>query len=158
MKALGAIAALLIGMVVLSLGIRRNEIERLANDIRIRNARNERESIRMAVAIIRAGWYVQGRDWIGKLADGKILWLEAPQVSVTTLKEGRPLCCRWYGEIAVKAYPRDHSQTPEKEPFVKTYTVLVRDWKQVEILAATGPEVRYPLQRTGIIIPSRPKP
>ncbi|MEQ1853874.1 MAG: hypothetical protein ABMA01_20040 [Chthoniobacteraceae bacterium] len=151
MKALGTIAALLIGMVVLSLGIHRNEIERLANDIRIRNARNERESIRKAVATIRAEWQMQGGDWFGRLADGEVIRLEAPQVSVTTLKEGRPLCCRWYGEIAVKADRWDHPGTPEKEPFLKTYTVLVRDSKQVEILDTTGPEVDFPKSGNGMV-------
>jgi hypothetical protein len=141
MKAMRGLAILVLGPLVAVLSFNRNEIEKRAGEIRKRNAQNERDGKRMAAQLVRETWHLKGSDWFGRMADGRVFRLESPQVSATTLKEGRPYCCRWFGEISVKADRWDFGATPEKEPFVKTYTVLVTDSKRAEILENTGPKV-----------------
>jgi len=145
MKALRGLAILVLGPLALFLGFNRNEIEKRAGQIRRRNAQTERESIPIAARKVREHWLVQGGDWFGRLPDGSLVRLESPQVKATALKQGRPYCCRWYGEISIKADRWQNSTTAEpKEPFAMTYTVVVQDSKKIEVLETSGPEIMPP--------------
>jgi len=145
MNALRGLAILVLGPLVAFLSFNRNEIEKRAEEIRKRNAQNERDAIPRAAKKVRAQWLVQGGDWFGKLPDGSLVRLESPEVKATALKQGRPYCCRWYGEISLKADRWQNSATTEtKEPFAMTYTVVVQDSKKIEVLETSGPEITPP--------------
>jgi len=145
MKALRGLAILVLGPCVLYLGFNRNEIERRAEEIRRRNALTARASVPIAARKVRENWLVQDRDWFGRLPDGSLVRLESPEVKAEPLKAGRPYCCRWYGEISIKA-DRWQAFPPREttEPFSMTYTVLVQDSKCIEATATAGSEITPP--------------
>jgi hypothetical protein len=145
MKALRGLAILVLGPLAIFLGFNRDEIEKRAEEIRKRNAQTERESIPIAARKVRQNWLVQDGYWFGRLPDGSLVRLEAPEVKATTLKHGRPYCCRWYGKISIKADRWQSSAVTEtKEPFAVACTVLVQDSKRIEVLETSGPEVTAP--------------
>ena len=145
MKAMRGLAILVLGPLVAFLSFNRNEVEKRAAEIRKRNAQNERASIPIAAKKAREHWLVRDGDWFGKLPDGSLVRLESPEIKATALKEGRPYCCRWFGEISIKADRWQNSNAAEpKEPFAMTYTIVVQDSKKIEVLETSGPEITPP--------------
>ncbi len=145
MKAMRGLAILVLGPLVAFLSFNRNEIEKRAEEIRRLNAQNARASVPIAVRKAREHWLVRDGNWFGKMPDGSLVRLETPAVKATALKEGRPYCCRWFGEISIKADRWQNSTALEsKEPFAMTYTIVVQDSKKIEVLETSGPEITAP--------------
>ena len=69
-------------------------LERQVNEMRERNAANERQCIPLAVRKVRERWLVRDGKWYGKLDDGSLVRLDSPELSTTAVKKGRPYCCR----------------------------------------------------------------
>ena len=62
-------------------GCDRSEIAKRAEDIRERNAANERVCIPLAVRKVRGHFLIRGNDWFGYMEDGTRLRLESPKVT-----------------------------------------------------------------------------
>lgn len=114
-------------------------VERRAVAIRARNAQNDRESSTMSAARVREQWFVRDGQWFGKLGDGSLVRLDSPVISSAPIKQGRPYCCKWLGEVTVAAARwRSQPARDTSQPYCLTYTVLVRDSSRIEVAEVTG--------------------
>jgi len=121
-------------------------VERNAMAIRERNVQNDRESGTLSARKVHEQWFVRDGHWYGKFDDGSLVCLDSPTISATAIKQGRPYCCKWLGEITVAAghwCTKPASDT--SLPYCLTYTVLVRDSSRIEFVQISGPAVRPPL-------------
>ena len=120
----------------------RDGIRQRAEEIRERNAANERVCVPLAVRKVREDFFIRGNEWFGYMADGTRLRLESPKVTVEPIKDGRPYCCKWLGEITVTA-ERWRTVPPVEMslPFSMTWTVLVQDSNRVAVTDRSGPEI-----------------
>jgi hypothetical protein len=136
------------GLLVLAMvfaGCDSGEVQRRADEIRERNAQSARLSSAMAVRKVRERWLVRDGKWFGMHDDGSFVRLDSPNVGVTPIKNGRPYCCRWLGEITISA-ERWRTERPVDTtlPFALTYTVLVQDSARIEVMETSGPDVSQP--------------
>jgi hypothetical protein len=135
----------LLALVVAAAGCDSGDVQRRVNEIRERNEQNDRESRGVAARKVREKWLVRDGNWYGKLEDGSLVRLDAPNVSATPIEKGRPYCCKWLGEITVTADRwRTEPAMDTPAPFSLTYTVLVQDSSRVEFVELSGPQVMPP--------------
>ena len=134
-------------MAMLLSGCDPGEMRRRVEEIRKRNAANERACIPLAVRHVRERWLIRDGNWFGKLPDGSLVRLDSPEVTVNTVKKGRPYCCRWMGEIAIFARVwRTDPATESTPPFSMTYTVVVQDSSHIDVVEVSRPDVMLPSQ------------
>jgi hypothetical protein len=123
-------------------GCDRSEVQKRVDEMRERDAANERASIPLAVKHVRASFLIRGNEWFGALEDGTRLRLRSPKISAEPIKKGRPYCCRWLGEITVSAAEWQSDPPMDTSlPFSVSYTVLVQDSKRIEVIEMTGPPI-----------------
>ena len=139
------LTACLLALAVTFTACDRSVIEKRAEEIRERNAANERFCIPLAVRAVRENWLVKGNEWFGKMRDGSLVKLRLPVVNAVPLQKGKPYSCRWMGEISITAERWEtHPPVDTSVPFSMSYTVLVQDSKRLKIMETTGPDITAP--------------
>jgi hypothetical protein len=120
-------------------------VEQRADAIRTRNAKLDQVSKARVMKEMQKHWVVRDGAWYGKLADGTLLRLESPKVTIEPVKEGKPFCCNWMGEASIQA---DHwERLPTRAgaaPFIVNYRALLEGEGHYSITAMAGPEVSPP--------------
>ena len=78
-------------------------VRQRAEQIRAGNERVDREQIARAMREVRKAWAIEGAEWFGRLPDGALLRLEAPEVAAVPLRPGAAFYTGWAGEVTLTA-------------------------------------------------------
>ena len=119
---------------------RTKEIERLS-DKENRAYRGE------ALSHIRRNyWTVRDKAWLGKLADGRIVRLEAPHAEVAALPS-RAFYSGWHLQVTISSADwRSYPLEPHKEPFTVVYAITRHSTTSWDIRVTEG-AVTSPLHK-----------
>jgi hypothetical protein len=124
---------------------KKSVVEQRAEDIRKHNAMLDRESRIGAVQEVRKYWTANGGAWFGKLADGSLVRLETPVVTVDPVKAGNSFCSSWLGEVTITAN-RWHSipAAANSKPFVMKYRAVLENAGHYRLIVTMGLEAARP--------------
>jgi hypothetical protein len=137
--------ALIVFILIFLAGCDRSVVQERADAIRERNARLDHVSKIRVMREVRKHWVIIGDAWFGRLADGSMLRLDSPVVTVAPVKAGKPFCCNWLGDVTITANRwQSHPVSPSPGPFVMKYQAIMESAENYVLTSITGGGVTPP--------------